>query len=77
MSGENAVDLGACQNNASVVVANGGSVGLMATHIAFVGGGRLGKMGVNQISREARDGFPQFGTLGEGKQECGDCRGTK
>ena len=44
--------------------------------MAFVGGGRLGQMGVNQIGREAGDGF-QLGTLGEFKQECGGCWGTK
>jgi hypothetical protein len=48
----------------------------MATHMAFVGGSRLGQMGVNQIDCDARDGF-QLGTLSEGKHECGGCRGTK
>ena len=76
MDGEHVVDLGAFTNNGRVVVACGGSVGSMATHMAFVGGGRLGQMGVNQISCEAKVSF-QFVTLGEGKQECGGCRGTK
>ncbi len=76
VDGEHVVNLGACPHNVWVVVASGGSVGAMATHMAFVGGGRLGQMGMNQIGREAGDGF-QLSTLGEDKQECGGCRGTK
>ena len=76
MDGEHVVNLGACPNNVWVVVASGGTVGWMATHMAFVGGSRLGQMGVNQIDCDARDGF-QLGTLSEGKHECGGCRGTK
>ena len=51
VDGEHVVNLGACPNNVWVVVASEGSVGAMAMHMAFVGGGRLGKMGVNQIGR--------------------------
>ena len=47
--------LGACPNNVWVVVASEGSVGAMMMHVAFVGGGRLGQMGVNQI--EERSGI--------------------
>ena len=57
MDGEHFVNLGACSNNVWVVVACGGSVGSMATHMVFVSGGRLGQMGVNQIGCEAGDGF--------------------
>ena len=76
MDGDHDVNLGACPQNVWVVVASGGSVGAMASHMAFVGGGRLGQIGVHQIDREAGDGF-QLGTLGEGKQECGGCQGTQ
>ena len=76
VDGEHVVDLTACSNNVWVVVACGGSVGLKATHMAFVGCSRLGQMGVNQIWCEAGDGC-QLSTLGKGKQECGGCRGTK
>ena len=76
MDGEHVVNLGACPHNVWVVVASGGSVGAMVLHMAFVGGGRLGQMGMNQIGCEAADGF-QLGTLGEGKQECGGYQGTK
>ncbi len=73
---EHVVDLGACQNNVWVVVASGGNVGTMTPHMAFVGGGRLGQMIVNQSCGEARD-CSQLCTLGEGKQECDGCWGTK
>ncbi len=73
---EHIVDLGACLHNGWVVVASGGSVGAMTPHMAFVGGGRLGQMGVNQLCGEAGDCF-QLCSLGEGKQECGGCRRTK
>ncbi len=76
MNGEHVVNLGACLNNGWVVVASGGSVGTMRPHMAFVSGGRLGQMGMNQICGEAGDCF-QLCTLGEGMQECGGCRGTK
>jgi hypothetical protein len=49
IDGEHVVNLGACLNNVWVVVASRGSVGAMAMHMAFVDGGRLGKMGVNQL----------------------------
>ena len=76
VDGDYVVDLGMRMDNISVVVACGCSVGLMAAHMAFVGGDRLGQMGVRQISCEMGDGF-QFGALGEGKQERGGCWGTK
>ncbi len=76
MDGKHVVNLSACLQNVWVVVASGGSAGMMASHMAFVGGGRLGQMGMNQIGHEAGDGF-QLGTLGEGKQECGGCWGTQ
>ena len=76
VDGEHVVNLSTCPHNVWVVVASGDSVGALASHMAFVGGGRLGQMGVNQICGEAGDCF-QLCTLGEGKQECGGCWGTK
>ena len=43
MDGEHIVNLDACTNNVSMVVACRCSVGLMVTHMAFVGGGNLSK----------------------------------
>ena len=46
MDWEHFADLGACPNNVSLVVVCGGSVGAIAMHMDFVGGGRLWQMGV-------------------------------
>ncbi len=57
VDGEHVVNLGVCLHNVWLVVASGGSVGEMAAHMAFVGGGRLGKMVVNIIGCEVGDFF--------------------